>query len=57
MSDEYDRGYKAGRKQGRKDIFVRLHDALRKRFPYLGFALNEALQAVMNEIERNDEHA
>lgn len=57
MSDEYDRGYKAGRKQGRKDIFVRLHDALCKRFPYLGFALNEALQAVMNEIERNDEHA
>lgn len=57
MSDDYNRGFRDGRKQGRKDIFVRLHDALVKRFPYLGFALNEILGATLSEIERGDDNA
>jgi hypothetical protein len=47
-SDEYRRGYKAGQIA----IFTRIHDAVLKRFPYLGFALNEALTAVKKEIDR-----
>lgn len=54
VTPEYTRGYRDGLTQGHKDIFVRLHSALLKRFPYLGFALNEILQATLKEIERND---
>ena len=57
VTNDYESGYQAGFKAGRKDVFVRLHDALLKRFPYLGFALNEILSATLNEIERSDEHA